>query len=64
MQIAVITSDDCSGHDKCPARKECPTKALVQLDPGEVVTVLGSLCHGCGDCVAACPEQAIRIKQM
>ncbi|MBI5870460.1 MAG: 4Fe-4S binding protein [Actinobacteria bacterium] len=34
------------------------------MDPGEVVTVNGSLCRGCGDCVVACPEKAIKISQV
>ncbi|MHB8859834.1 MAG: 4Fe-4S binding protein [Thermoleophilia bacterium] len=64
MQLAEVDTERCSGHEKCPARKACPTKALFQMDPGEVVTVNGSLCRGCGDCIAACPEQAIRVRQI
>ena len=64
MQLAEVTMELCSGHKSCPARKACPTKALFQMDPGEVVTVNGSLCRGCGDCVSVCPERAISIRQI
>ncbi|MHB9053229.1 MAG: 4Fe-4S binding protein [Thermoleophilia bacterium] len=64
MQLAEVNTERCNGHEECPARKACPTKALFQMDPGEVVTVNGSLCRGCGDCIAACPEQAIKIRQI
>ncbi|MHB9112451.1 MAG: 4Fe-4S binding protein [Thermoleophilia bacterium] len=64
MQLARVEANTCSGHKSCPARKACPTKALFQMDPGEVVTVNGSLCRGCGDCVAACPEKAIKVSQI
>ncbi len=63
MQLAEVSVDACSGHDKCPARKVCPTKAIFQMDPGEAAVVDGTLCRGCGDCVLACPERAIRIRQ-
>ncbi|MCL4309723.1 MAG: 4Fe-4S binding protein [Actinomycetota bacterium] len=64
MQQAVVDSESCAAHERCPARDSCPTKALFQMDPGEIVTVNGSLCRGCGDCVSACPEKAIRIRHL
>ncbi len=64
MQLAEVKVDLCNGHKNCPARKACPTKALLQMDPGEVAVVNGSLCRGCGVCVSACPERAINIKQV
>lgn len=64
MQLAKVETDICSGHESCPARKACPTKALFQMDPGEVVTVNGSICRGCGVCISACPEKAIRLRQV
>lgn len=64
MQLAHVDIKKCDGHEKCHARKECPTKALIQLDPGETVIVSGDLCHGCGDCIAACPHHAIELKQV
>jgi len=63
MQLAEVRAERCTGHKKCPAGKACPTKALLQLDPGETATVDVSLCRGCGDCVSACPDQAINIRQ-
>ena len=64
MMQAYISADNCQAHERCPARKKCPTKALVQLDPGEVAAINTSLCRGCGDCVAACPERAIGLRQV
>jgi len=64
VQLARVESNICSGHEICTARKTCPTKALFQMDPGEAVMVNGSLCRGCGDCVVACPEKAIKIYQV
>ena len=63
MHLAEVKANICSGHDNCPARKAYPTKALFQMDPGEVVIVNSSLCRGCGDCVIACPERAIKMNQ-
>jgi len=63
MMLAVIDVSRCVGHEKCHARGCCPTKAIIQIDPGEKVIVDTSLCHGCGDCVSECPEGAIRIEE-
>ncbi|MBE0429769.1 MAG: 4Fe-4S binding protein [Thermoleophilia bacterium] len=62
MRTAVVSTYQCTGHDRCPARKNCPTRALTQMDPGETAVVNQSLCRGCGDCVKACPERAIILQ--
>ena len=64
MQQAIVITERCTAHDKCPAREVCPTKALFQMDPGEVAVVNGALCRGCGTCVAACPEKAIKVRHL
>ena len=64
MQQAVVNVDKCSAHDKCPAREACPTRALLQMDPGEIAVVNGALCRGCGNCVAACPDKAIKVRSL
>lgn len=64
MQQAVVDPRLCTAHDKCAAREVCPTKALFQMDPGEVATVNHALCRGCGTCVAACPDKAIKVRHL
>ncbi len=64
MQQAVIDYSRCEGHDPCPAREACPTKAIIQMDRGEVAIVNGALCLGCGDCVPACPDKAIKVRHL
>ncbi|MHB0867140.1 MAG: 4Fe-4S binding protein [Thermoleophilia bacterium] len=63
MQKAIVNTGVCTGHDACPARKSCPTKAIVQIDPGEMAVINSSSCRGCGDCISACPMGAIDIRQ-
>jgi heterodisulfide reductase subunit A-like polyferredoxin len=63
MMLAVVDVNLCVGHERCHARGPCPTKAIVQIDPGEMVVIDTALCNGCGDCVSECPEGAITIEE-
>jgi carbon-monoxide dehydrogenase iron sulfur subunit len=51
----------CKACKKCLALKACKSKALIQLDPGEIPSVDSSRCHGCYACVTECPFGAIVI---
>ena len=63
MPVAMVRPEKCEPkmceRGRCVARKQCPTKAIVQLDPGEMPQIDPSLCRGCSDCLAACPARAI-----
>ncbi|GAB4251667.1 MAG: hypothetical protein Kow00129_12550 [Thermoleophilia bacterium] len=63
MKTATVSIAKCRACSKCTARKSCRTKALIQLDPGEPAVVKASDCMGCGDCVEACPYDAIQMKE-
>jgi translation initiation factor RLI1 len=45
----------------CPAVQHCEKKILKQDAPFEAPYRLSELCTGCGDCVIACPYEAIRL---
>ncbi|MDI6716745.1 MAG: 4Fe-4S binding protein [Actinomycetota bacterium] len=63
MIKAGVNYNKCKICKKCVARRACPTKALFKLDEDEPAVVDLKLCHGCGDCVAACPHKALYIKE-
>lgn len=49
-------------HGVCLAVKACRHKLLEQEEPFEGPLLLSAtMCVGCGDCVVACPCQAITI---
>lgn len=63
--VAVVQFDlcqpaKCGADGRCPALKVCKKKVLKQDGPFEVPYQLGP-CVGCGECVTACPLQAIRM---
>lgn len=57
-----VLEERCRACRKCPARRACRTKALVQLDIGEAPFVDAALCYGCHACLPACPFGAIRVE--
>ena len=64
MKIAQVDFDMCEACSPCPARAACRTKALIKMGPDEQAIVKPSDCMGCGDCVAACPFNAVSMKEM
>ena len=49
----------------CHAAPTCPHKLLEQEDPFESPMLMSvAMCVGCGDCVRACPLNAIEIDRM
>jgi translation initiation factor RLI1 len=51
---------NCDGG-VCAATQACPSRLLKQEEPSAVPITEPSFCRACGDCVRACPMQAIRI---
>lgn len=52
----------CRACASCPARRACRTRALVQIDPGDVPVVDPERCHGCHRCIPACPFGAVTAR--
>lgn len=49
----------------CAAVPACTHKVVKQIDgPFESPAIFQDLCMGCWDCIAACPLDAIGIKQL
>lgn len=57
--VPQVRNDLCWACAKCTARRDCRSKALVQIDPGEAPIVDPSRCFGCHTCLSACPAEAI-----
>jgi MinD superfamily P-loop ATPase len=55
LEIPVVDETRCTYCRKCA--DICQFKAISVL--GEVVLTFPEMCHGCGGCIAVCPEQAI-----
>lgn len=52
-------------NGKCPAAAECTHKVIKQIDgPFESPMVFQDMCMGCWDCIAACPLEAVSMKQV
>jgi translation initiation factor RLI1 len=51
---------ECDGG-VCAAAQACPSRLLKQEEPYVVPMTEPSFCRTCGDCVRACPMQAIKI---
>jgi len=69
-RVAMIVYRDCDPAQcapedgVCPAVKVCRRGLLTQEAPGEGPMIMPSdMCQACGDCVPACPRQAIRLSE-
>lgn len=51
----------CQACDPCEARLVCKVRAIMQIDPGEPVVIIASLCNNCQKCLTACAFGAIRV---
>ncbi len=60
---AIIDATKCKMCKKCLVAKECPIKAVFRISDDEPAVVDMRLCHGCGVCAAACPSNAVTIKE-
>ncbi|HYX07141.1 MAG TPA: ATP-binding protein [Bacteroidales bacterium] len=58
--IPVIDTEKCSFCRKCATW--CAFNAIVVIPPVQFAEVNASLCHSCGACSVACPENAISEK--
>jgi MinD superfamily P-loop ATPase len=55
LEVPVVDESKCSYCRKCS--ELCQFKAISVL--GEVVLIFNDMCHGCGGCLAICPEGAL-----
>jgi anaerobic carbon-monoxide dehydrogenase iron sulfur subunit len=51
----------CHQCKRAPCARACPRDAITRADPGDPWRVDAERCDGCGECVAACPFEAIRL---
>jgi MinD superfamily P-loop ATPase len=54
-----VDADKCKACQRCPARKTCKLKALVQFESHELPYIDRELCRGCLACMEECPFRAI-----
>jgi len=67
-QVPIIDHGQCQpekydpGGGVCAAAEACTHGVLIQEDPFDPpLTLFLSMCVSCGDCVKACPLNAIRM---
>jgi len=63
LHKAYIKPAKCTRCPKCAAARVCPIKAIIRIGYEDPNVVDPNLCHGCGDCVSACPDQAIILRE-
>ena len=52
----------CQLCDPCLARPVCKVRAVVKFDLDEPAYIDQTRCNGCGNCVGACPHEAITMR--
>ena len=64
-KMALVNYNQCRpeqcDNGVCAAALACPRKLLKQEAPYETPMPDPALCQACGDCVRACPRQAVQI---
>jgi heterodisulfide reductase subunit A len=60
---AIIDAPKCLCCEKCKVAKACPVKAVFRISSDEPAFIDMNLCHGCGLCAAACPANAVTLKE-
>ncbi len=55
------TPNVCRNCEEAPCIEACPVEAIRRLPDSRWVILNEAECTGCGDCVAACQYQAIRM---
>ena len=60
IETGLCQPDACAGG-KCPARRVCPTRAIVQMEPYDPPSTDPQRCRGCARCAPECPLHAIRL---
>ncbi|MFC1994456.1 4Fe-4S binding protein [Chloroflexota bacterium] len=67
-KFALVLYDKCQPQDcnngVCTAAGACPRKLLRQEASYETPMTHQSLCRACGDCVRACPLNAVKLVNM
>ncbi|MBS3886156.1 MAG: 4Fe-4S binding protein [Firmicutes bacterium] len=61
MKKFAINQERCDHSPKCLVRRECPAKAVQEVD-GSYYIDMGS-CRGCGLCVGVCPRGTVEESQ-
>ena len=51
----------CLNCEEAPCIEACPVGAIRRQPAGNRVILIEAECNGCGDCVEACPYQAIHL---
>lgn len=49
----------CHTCEACQARRVCKTRALVQIERGDLPIIDASRCRGCLVCILECPHGAV-----
>jgi len=66
MKKAVLDITRCDRSPFCPAKRVCPTGAIIQVEKGftpkATIKIINSKCIGCSKCVVACGLGAISMQ--
>lgn len=63
MITAVVDFEKCGPCIGCEIVKACDVRAIAKIDADEPAVIDQALCHGCRECVLACPRGAISIME-